>query len=799
MAGVRGVAATARGTVIGMAAFQESLQEDSQVVRDWSFESQDEAAAKTVVADLPPLMFDVHAHLWCKNALSVPPGNIFATGPDEATPAVWREHVGRQVGRDRLNGALFLPMPFVPPEGIVAVNAWMMKVTDGLTNAKAFALVAPSMSAADVEPLLEHGQFAGFKPYHTYSTSQPTYDALPGDYIPEWVWALAHKHGLAMTLHLVRAGALSDAGNLRYLRERCERFPGARVILAHCGRAFHAPNAAAGIASLCDLPNVWFDTAAICEAEPIHVLLDACGPRRLLWGSDFPVSEMRGRAVTAGDGFFWIAPADVKPGPVACRLLPVGLESLRAHRTAAREFGLNADDLQDIFADNARRVLGLMPEVPSRSQALYRHAKDRMPGGTQLLSKRPERFAPEQWPPYFREARGCELWDLDGRHFYDMSLMGIGSCLLGYRDPDVTRAVVRRVRLGSMSTLNPPEEVELADLLCELHPWAEQVRFQRCGGEAMAAAVRIARATTRRSKIALCGYHGWHDWYLAVNLGTENGLEGHLLPGLQPTGVPAELKGTAVPFHYNSIAEFDAALDACGKDLAAVVMEPCRSVAPAPGFLEHIRERTRACGALWVLDEVSAGFRFALGGAHKNYGVTPDMAVFAKAMGNGHPIAAVIGVAEAMSGSHESFISSTYWTESVGPVAGLATLRKMRQHDIPGHVRRIGTAIQDHWRRLARKHALDVEVAGFPCLAHFEFKHPKAEALRTLYAQWMLERGFLAGTAFYPSWAHSSEIVAQYAKAVDEVFGRIAESLRTGEPEKHLHGPVAHTGFRRLT
>jgi len=768
------------------------------VVKDWSFEQEDEAAAGAVAGRLPASVFDAHAHLYSKSALSVPPGNIFATGPDEVTPTVWWEYAGRQIGGDRLKGALFLPVPFVPPERIPAANAWMMKATAGLTDSKAFALLAPGMSPAEVEPLLDFSQFAGFKPYHTYSKSQPTFDALPEEYIPEWVWPLAHQRGLAMTLHLVRAGAMADAGNLRYLREHCEKFPGARVILAHCGRAFHAPNAAAGIAGLRDLPNVWFDLAAICEEEPILALLDACGPRRLLWGSDFPVSEMRGRAVTAGNGFFWVTAAEVKPGPTACRLLPVGLENLRAVMSAAAQFGLNAGDLQDLFAGNARRLLGLAAETPSENQALYRHAKERMPGGTQLRSKRPEQFAPEQWPPYFREARGCELWDLDGQHLYDMSFMGIGSCLLGYRDPEVTAAVVRRVRLGSMSTLNPPEEVELADLLCELHPWAEQVRFQRCGGEAMAVAVRIARATTGRTKIALCGYHGWQDWYLSVNLGAENGLEGHLLPGLKPAGVPPELRGTAVPFHYNNIAEFDAALKACGSDLAAVVMEPCRNADPAPGFLEHIRERTRACGALWILDEITAGFRLALGGAHKNYGVAPDMAVFAKAMGNGHPIAAVIGTGAAMRGAQDSFISSTYWTESVGPVAGLATLRRMQQHNVPAHVRRIGTLVLDHWRRLAQKHALPVEVGGFPCLAHFAFKHPKADALRTLYTQWMLDRGFLAGTGFYPSWAHSSEIVAEYAGAVDEVFAQIAESLRAGEPEKSLCGPVAHTEFRRL-
>jgi len=169
----------------------------------------------------------------------------------------------------------------------------------------------------------------------------------------------------------------------------------------------------------------------------------------------------------------------------------------------------------------------------SDGPALYRKAKTLIPGGTQLLSKRPELHLPERWPAYYREARGCEIVGLDGRRYLDMSIMGVSSCLLGYNDPDVTEAVVRRIRAGSMATLNNPEEVELAELLLELHPWAENVRYGRCGGETMAMAVRIARARTRRDLVAICGYHGWHDWYLAANLNTEeDALDGHLLPGL---------------------------------------------------------------------------------------------------------------------------------------------------------------------------------------------------------------------------------------------------------------------------
>jgi glutamate-1-semialdehyde 2,1-aminomutase len=434
------------------------------------------------------------------------------------------------------------------------------------------------------------------------------------------------------------------------------------------------------------------------------------------------------------------------------------------------------------------------------TQDLYRHAKQRIPGGTQLLSKRPEMFAPNQWPAYFREARGCEVWDLDDRHYYDLSTNGLGSCLLGFRDTDVTRAVERRLHLGSMCSLNPPEEVALADELCKIHPWAEQVRFARTGGEAMAMAVRIARATTKRSRVAICGYHGWQDWYLAANLGDNNNLTGHLLPGLDPAGVPVELRGTTIPFRYNARDELQNIFNTVGDQLAAVVMEPCRNVAPEPGFMEFVRDSAHQCGALMIIDEITMGWRLHFGGAHLKFGIEPDIAVFAKALGNGHPMAAVIGTQAAMAGAHHSFISSTYWTEGIGPAAALATIEKMRSIDVPAHVAKVGNRVLKRWRESGSRFALPVVVGdGFPCLAHFHFEHEQGGELGTLYTQLMLERGFLAGGSIYPTFAHTDEVVALYEKAIDEVFQQIAEALQAGRVRELLKGPVAHKGFKRLT
>lgn len=436
------------------------------------------------------------------------------------------------------------------------------------------------------------------------------------------------------------------------------------------------------------------------------------------------------------------------------------------------------------------------------SQRLYERARRLIPGGTQLLSKRPEMYAPGQWPAYYQSAKGCEITDLDGNAYIDMSMMGVGACLLGYADPDITAAVAECIGSGAMCSLNAPEEVALAELLLELHPWAENVRYARTGGEAMAVAVRLARAATGRSLIAFCGYHGWHDWYLAANRsdsGPTNQLKGHLLPGLSPIGVPSQLAGTAFPFTYNKSEELASIVRQHGGDLAAVVMEPTRGVSPQPGFLESVQELCKESGAALVIDEISAGWRLALGGAHLLYGLEPDLAVFGKALGNGHPMAAVIGRSSIMQAAHESFISSTYWTERVGPTAALATIRKMQSIDVPAHVQRIGTAFRDGLQELARRHQTHVTISGHPALTTIAFDYADAAAIMTLFTVRMMDLGILAGSSFYPSWAHAQRHVDAYLAAADSVFPELSDAARAGDAAARIGGRIKHVGFRRLT
>lgn len=435
----------------------------------------------------------------------------------------------------------------------------------------------------------------------------------------------------------------------------------------------------------------------------------------------------------------------------------------------------------------------------SKTQDLYAAARKLIPGGTQLFSKRPELHLPGYWPAYYERAKGCEVWDLDGRRYVDASYMGIGACVLGYADEDVNAAVQQAIDRGTMTTLNCPEEVALAEVLCDIHPWAQMARFTRSGGEAMAVAVRIARARTGKDRVLFCGYHGWHDWYLAANLADDSSLDGHLLPGLAPAGVARGLAGTAIPFKYNDLKAFRELLGKHRADLAAVVVESIRSDFPEEGFLETIRDQTAKAGIILIIDEISAGWRLNPGGAHLNLNVMPDIAIFGKGMSNGFPMAAVIGTSDAMDAAQDAFISSTYWTERTGPAAALATIAKFKKHEVSKHLMQVGKDVQAGWTESAKKHDLKVSVGGIYPLSHYSFEYDKPLVLKTLFTQLMLEKGFLATTAFYAAYAHKAEHVTGYLAVVDEAFGEIAAAIKDGRPERRLKGPVCHGGFERLT
>jgi glutamate-1-semialdehyde 2,1-aminomutase len=429
-------------------------------------------------------------------------------------------------------------------------------------------------------------------------------------------------------------------------------------------------------------------------------------------------------------------------------------------------------------------------------QKLWKRAKRVIPGGNMLLSKRPEMFLPDQWPAYFSKAKGCKVWDLDGREFIDMSIMGIGTNILGYGHLEVDAAVMQTVQAGNMSTLNCPEEVYLAERLVELHPWADMVRFARSGGEANAIAIRIARAASGKDKVAVCGYHGWHDWYLSANLGDDKSLDGHLLPGLEPNGVPRNLRGTVFPFTYNNFPELQELVER--ENIGVIKMEVMRNKGPEDNFLQKVRQLATDRGIVLIFDECTSGFRQTFGGLHKLYGVEPDMAMFGKALGNGYAITATIGKRAVMEAAQSTFISSTFWTERIGPTAALKTLEVMERVRSWEVIAATGLQIRQRWQEAADKHGLRIGHWGLPALTGFSFDSQNALAYKTLISQEMLAKGYLAGNSVYVCTQHTPEILAGYFGALDPIFALIRECEDGRDVMGLLHGPVCHGGFRRL-
>jgi len=442
--------------------------------------------------------------------------------------------------------------------------------------------------------------------------------------------------------------------------------------------------------------------------------------------------------------------------------------------------------------------MNMKEAVQGSGAELWEQAKKIIPGGNQLLSKRAEMFLPEHWPAYFSRAKGVDVWDLDGNHLIDVSIMGIGTCVLGYANDAVNEAVKRAVDSGTMCTLNSYEEVELAEKLIELHPWAGMVRFTRTGGEACAVAVRIGRAASKKDKVAFCGYHGWHDWYLSSNFSSSHNLDQQLLPGLQPLGVPHILKDTALPFHYGKIDELKKIIAENRGEIGVIMMEVQRHQPIDIPFLKEVREIASRIGAVLIYDEITSGFRLRAGGLHTLHSLEPDIVTLGKALGNGFPIAAIVGRKEIMDAAQETFISSTYWTERIGFTAALEVIRQYEKNNVAAALTETGNYLIKGLRAIFDAQGLNIHIEGIPPAPILVIQEEKPLIVKTLFTQEMLKRGFLASTVIYISIAHTREIIDRYLKAAAEVFGGIRKGIKNGNLDQLLEGPVCHSGFRRL-
>ena len=432
-----------------------------------------------------------------------------------------------------------------------------------------------------------------------------------------------------------------------------------------------------------------------------------------------------------------------------------------------------------------------------KGQELYKKAKKIIPGGTMLLSKRPEMFLPDNWTSYYSKAKGCSVWDLEGRELIDMSIMGIGTNTLGYGNDKVDAAVMETVKKGNMSTLNCPEEVYLAEKLIEINPWAGMVRFARTGGEANSIAIRIARAASGKDNVAICGYHGWHDWYLSANHNQGDDLSSHLLSGLKPNGVPKNLKNTVYPFNYNDFDELLSIVNS--NDIGVIKMEVVRNFGPEDNFLNKVRELATKRNIVLVFDECTSGFRETFGGIYQKYGIEPDMAMYGKTIGNGYALTAVVGKKSVMEAAQNTFISSTFWTERIGPTAALTTLKVMEETKSWEVITNIGNKMRQGWQKLADDHNLEIEILGIPSISTYSFTSNKNLEYKTFITQEMLKKGYLASTNFYASTAHNEDNLNLYLEALNDVYSFISACEKGNKKiEDLLKSPVCHSGFKRL-
>jgi glutamate-1-semialdehyde 2,1-aminomutase len=769
--------------------------------------SLDQELVERQITDfIPASIYDIHAHL--------------LSPAKELPPHLCQEHLGwkeyataiRCLLPGRQFNGLFFGFP-VRNNDRPSVNQWLGKEirSDGdRTLNRGLVLVSPADDPKQTERLLTDEAFVGLKPYHCYAPATITTQVGIEDFAPEWMWELCDAHQGVLMLHIMKDRASADEENIAALRRLGRRYPRVRIVLAHIARSFSYRTARRGLPQLSDIENVWLDTSAVTENETFRCALETFGPRRVLFGTDFPISHLRGRCVATGrDGFSWFYADDSNSAGANGNngnMTLIGIESLLCLREAVEDRGLSRTEVQDIFLHNALRLLAphLPQEQPPKTVCgpeLWREAKTKVSCGTGLRSKWAELYDPQSWPSYFSRCSGSEVWDFNGHHYFDFGA-GAGAIVLGYCDPDVNLAVKRRVDAGSYCQLVSPGELELADLLLELHPWAGRVRYARGGGDAMAVAVRIARAATGKSGIAFCGYHGWHDWYLAANLADKSSLDGHLLPGLPPLGVPRELSGTAVPFRYNDWSSFESAVERLDQRLAAVVMEPTRTQLPQDGFLDRIARRCREKGVVFVLDEITSGWRFGFPGAHAALNVEPDIAVYAKAISNGFPCAAIVGRENVMEAANASFISSSYWTDGIGPAAALSCVRKMRTVNAQAHVWGLGGLMQGGLTQLARRYPdLKMKSWGLPSNPYMTFDLGEgAPQVKALIVRLMLAHGFLStGGASFIMFTHTKEMIERYLDALDQVLGQINALAAQGRIAAEVGRVNVMSQFARLT
>lgn len=487
---------------------------------------------------------------------------------------------------------------------------------------------------------------------------------------------------------------------------------------------------------------------------------------------------------------------------------PADLEFVRGVFTVLGERAFGLDDVLALLekkpamsqttASSARNegyYLSLVkePPVPPRERPLVRsqewqaRARRLIPTGTQTFSKATTQFVQGVAPNFIARGQGSHVWDVDGNEYIDYP-MALAPVLLGHGDPEVTEAVARQIRDGTIYSLAHPLEVEVAEQLVALVPCAEMVRFGKNGSDATAGAVRVARAFTGRDRIACCGYHGWQDWYIGTT--TRN------------KGVPAAVRELTKTFSYNDLASLERTLSEHPNQFAAVVMEPVGIVEPQPGFLEGVKALAHRHGALLVYDEIVTGFRWAIGGAQEYFGVTPDLACCGKAMANGYPISAVVGRRDVMEVFDDVFFSFTFGGETASLAATKAVLTKIQREKVIPHLWEQGQRLKDGFNALARafgveRHTRCVGYAPRTVMTFHDAAGAESLILKSLFQQECLKRGILFSGGQNLSYSHSDADIEQTLRVYRTAMEILADAIQAGDAERWLEGPPLQPVFRR--
>jgi len=444
------------------------------------------------------------------------------------------------------------------------------------------------------------------------------------------------------------------------------------------------------------------------------------------------------------------------------------------------------------YNENIKRNLDIQNNP---GQMLWHEAKNYIPGGNNFLSKRPEMFLPSRWPTYFKKSKGCSVIDLEDKKYFDFN-MSVGTNFLGYSNKKIDFAVKKAIDKGNMSSLNCTEEVLLAKKLVDLHKWSGGVKFAKTGAEANAIALRIARCYNKKFKIAFCGYHGWQDWYLSSNLNNKNNLNEHLLSGLKANGVPKNLKNTVFPFKYKKFNELKKIVK--NHKIGVIIMEFSRNQKPDLNFLKKIRKFATQKKIVLIFDECTSGFRHCLGGFHKIFNINPDIATFGKCLGNGYSITAILGRKEIMNSAQDSFISSTFFSERIGFVAALETIKVLEKEKPWKKINIISKYYRKKLISIAKKQKIKIKISGLPAIINFSVKNDYNNIIKTYITQEMLKKGFIFNGAIYLCTSHNKKILNKFFYHLNNIFYSIKINKNTSNLKKLLEGPVSHNTFKRL-